>query len=180
MKDGLSAHGLFTEPEEVRDQNLLILQGESHVRKFESFWSKRAGLVLILFSTAWAAAGCPVEFVAPYDTTLDAEITSLQKRTERFFLEAERGKTAKCTYELYTAFYDESIATIRTMTVRAGVQTKNSGTVALLKGLEDQYSNLRGLHEREGISPSDMRVLRGQIDAQFRSLLKLESLKRKE
>src|SRR5256885_327672 len=75
-------------------------------------------LLLLLFSL-----GCSVRLIGEYDQVIDQSLTDFQQKTETFLshLESVQG-TPDAAFAKNTDFYDQSVAAVNTMRVRAAAE----------------------------------------------------------
>jgi hypothetical protein len=122
------------------------------------------------FLLPFLLASCAVMFVAPYDATIDRQLTELHERT-RFFLAKMNASRAR--HAQSGEFYHEahaSVAVIRSRAELYGAE-KNKGTLDNLARLDIAFTDLEEAH-RAGplIGPAYANTM----DVHFRALLQIE------
>lgn len=124
------------------------------------------GLLALLFSS------CAVMFVAPYDEFTDRALYDLHLKTSTF---VARASATGASYAESAPFYQEAIATVRTIRSRAEMQLRNENETNLLLQLEDQYKRLAEKHRLGSLQPS----LAGSLEFSFRKLTRAELAKKR-
>lgn len=145
-------------------------------------WARFRALLIVALLLAFTTA-CAVRLIAEYDEVLDHSITDFQQKTELFLakLESNAG-TPDATYANSKDFYDQAVATLNTMRVRALASSKNSLMVQQVDLLKSSVEDLRKLHEdagAKGLTRGEIDAARSALETHFESMLKLElALKR--
>ena len=124
------------------------------------------GLLALLYSS------CSVMFVAPYDEFTDHALYDLHLKTSTF---VARASATGATYAESASFYQEAIATGRTIRSRTEMQVRNENETHLLLQLEDQYKRLAEKHRRGPLQPS----LAGSLELTFRELTRAQLAKKR-
>ncbi len=124
------------------------------------------GLLALLYS------GCSVMFVAPYDEFTDRALYDLHLKTSTFIA---RASATGASYADSASFYQEAIATVRTIRSRAEMQVRNENETNLLLQLEDQYKRLAEKHRLGSLQPS----LAGSLEFSFRKLTRAQLAKKR-
>ena len=135
-------------------------------------------LPLLVFSLA-----CTVRLIGEYDEVIDHSLTDFQQKTEAFLshLEADHGHP-EASYAKNVDFYNNALASISTMRLRAAAQPKKEILVQQLDLLKQSMEDLRKLHQTagpDGLTDGPIEAARSALEVHLESILKLElALKR--
>lgn len=143
----------------------------------------RLAAVVVTLLLLVATTACTVRLIAEYDEVLDKSITDFQTKTETFLakLQSSQG-TPDATYDKNKDYYDQSIATLNTMRVRAIATPKSSIIVQQIDLMKGTIEDFRKLHQSTGaagLTTGAIDATRSALETQFEAMLKLElALKR--
>jgi hypothetical protein len=121
-------------------------------------------------------AGCQVQFIAPYDETLDTSMTKVQNDTESFFVKLQdAGKTDAGSYNATKSYYLTTEATLRTLLTRAQSTPKSDKIADQIDQLEKNVELIQGMHERDAyLNSANLAGDRESMENGFRSFFSLE------
>jgi len=133
--------------------------------------------------TLFACVACTVRFVSEYDDVVDHSTTELQKRVETFVrnMETEAG-TPEGEYENNKKVYDELLADVNAIKVRASAATKNDITVEQIELVGKNIEDLKKLHVHGGntglrASVADPALV--LLNVEFTAIIKFELAKKR-
>lgn len=133
-----------------------------------------------LLIVAMLLVGGSVRYIAGYDPVVDSNARRLQVKLDALFEELSRtAGTPEGAYELYAPRYDGMRADITGLQHDAASQPHNQLTQTSLSLIDDNLRQLEAAH-REGLSPTEVPVLRKLFDTQLRMLVELETAKKRE
>jgi hypothetical protein len=134
-----------------------------------------AALALTLTSCA------SVELIAPYDATIDQDITALQTSTLTFLTTiASSGGSSKAdaTSSSHTKFYNDSQVALSVLETRAYAISDNQITYQMLTKLGQQFDALKKQDQTSGISTLVAQNSAKAFNETFQALLTLEVAKK--
>lgn len=127
--------------------------------------------LVLSFSLLLCLAGCKVQFIAPYDETLDTSMTKVQNDTELFFSKLPDD----ATYAANKSYYQQTEASLHTMETRAQAVPKSDAVADQIAKIEHTVETMQGTHERDGKLTGDVATLnRDLMESEFRSFFQLE------
>lgn len=120
---------------------------------------------------AFVCAGCKVQFIAPYDETLDTSMTKVQTDSELFFSKL----SDDATYTANKNYYQQTEATLHTLMTREQAVPKSEAVTDQLTKIEHTVETMQGTHERDGKMTGELATLnRDLLESEFRSFFELE------
>ena len=134
-----------------------------------------------LFLLSVGLVGCGhLKLIADYDEQVDKQATALQKEIEVFMVGLERKLSnpdpQDDRYEAHTDFYDNVRVELSALKVRAAALPKNELTTSAVGRIEENIQLLEQAHMK-GLKKEEIEPIRGAINLQFTSILKLELAK---
>lgn len=134
----------------------------------------------ISLALAVLIVGCSAQRIAGYDETLDRGAAGLHAKFNGLFDDLQRtAGTPDGTYERFAAQYDQLRVDIAELQSRAALQSNNQLTNTSLMLLDDNLHQLEVAH-RDGLTAGEVPVLRKLFDSQLRSLVQLETAKKRD
>ncbi|MGI6456039.1 MAG: hypothetical protein ACOX5R_10540 [bacterium] len=152
-----------------------------------SFLSKRQKPGIVNYSLVAALlffsflSGCmSVQFVSEYDEVIDLTATELQRDFTLFFIQLEDAlHTGDAAYPEFKRFYDEIMADIAVLEVRANAHPRNTRTLEQVQLLKDSIRQIEAAHQEDVLNLDMIPVMHTQIEQQIGAIIRLEIAKKR-
>jgi len=129
--------------------------------------------VILLFLNTTSCVG--VRLIQEYDSVSDNKLTSLQEKTTKFFVKAERQfGLPESVYNKHIDFYDDVKSDINVLLVRSRAIQKTRITQDQLVLLLEQIKGLEQLHKLGFKTPEELTVIQSAIDNSFTAILQFQ------
>lgn len=109
----------------------------------EGFKPLLGGLVLVMVS-----ACMPVQLVSNYDEVIDTQAQQLQKKLDSYFISLQTAGGDELKYKSQQQFYEEVLADLNAIRVRAGGVYKNRLTIEQIDLARENFAYLVLLHKQ--------------------------------
>lgn len=108
----------------------------------------RALLALTLTGLLLLASGCTsIQLVSNYDETIDSQAQQLQKKLDEYFISLQSASADELKYKSQQQFYEDVLADMNAMQVRAGGIYKNDLTLEQIELARENLAWLVLLHK---------------------------------
>jgi hypothetical protein len=116
-----------------------------------------------------------IRLIQDYDPISDNKITTLQEKTARFFIKAERQIIqSQFTYESYINFYDDVKADINVLLVRSRAIQKTDIIQKQLNSLLIQINTLEELHKKKINSKEELEPIKNAIENSYTAIIQFQ------
>jgi len=136
----------------------------------------RGGPLVLSLAVLAAAAltGCSIRLISDYDELIDKSATEFHQKLEKLLVELERtAGTPAADYANHVGFYDEMLAGVRTMRLRAASSARAKIVEKQILRIEKNIEALREMH-KTGMKKVDIPPLRTAFFSQFTAVVKLQ------
>jgi Xaa-Pro aminopeptidase len=116
-----------------------------------------------------------IRLIQEYDSISDNKITSLQEKTSRFFIKAERQiDQSQFTYDSYINFYDDVKTDINVLLVRSRAIQKTDIIQKQLNSLLIQINSLEELHKKKIKSKEELEPIKKAIESSYTAIIQFQ------
>jgi hypothetical protein len=116
-----------------------------------------------------------IRLIQEYDSISDNKITSLQEKTSRFFVKAERQiQQSQFSYDSFINFYDDLKTDINVLLVRSRAIQKTDIIQKQLNSLLIQINTLEELHKKKIRSTEELEPIKNAIENSFTAIIQLQ------
>lgn len=116
-----------------------------------------------------------IRMIQEYDSISDTKITSLQEKTTRFFIKAERQiEQSQFLYENYINFYDDIKTDLNVLLVRSRAIQKTDIIQKQLNSLLIQINTLEELHKKKIKSKEELEPIKNAIESSYTAIIQFQ------
>ena len=116
-----------------------------------------------------------IRLIQEYDSISDNKITSLQEKTSKFFVKAERQiQQSQFSYDSFINFYDDVKTDINVLLVRSRAIQKTDIIQKQLNSLLIQINTLEELHKKKIRSIEELEPIKNAIENSFTAIIQLQ------
>lgn len=116
-----------------------------------------------------------IRLIQDYDSISDNKITSLQEKTSRFFIKAERQiEQSQFLYENYINFYYDIKTDLNVLLVRSRAIQKTDIIQKQLNSLLIQINSLEELHKKKIKSKEELEPIKNAIESSYTAIIQFQ------
>ena len=116
-----------------------------------------------------------IRLIQEYDSISDNKITSLQEKTSKFFIKAERQiQQSQFSYDSFINFYDDIKTDINVLLVRSRAIQKTDIIQKQLNSLLIQINTLEDLHNKKIRSVDELEPIKSAIENSFTAIIQFQ------
>ena len=116
-----------------------------------------------------------IRLLQDYDSISDNKITSLQEKTSRFFIKAERQiEQSQFLYENYINFYYDIKTDLNVLLVRSRAIQKTDIIQKQLNSLLIQINSLEELHKKKIKSKEELEPIKNAIESSYTAIIQFQ------
>ena len=116
-----------------------------------------------------------IRLIQEYDSISDNKINSLQEKTSRFFVKAERQiDQSQFTYDSYINFYDDVKTDINVLLVRSRAIQKTDIIQKQLNSLLIQINTLEELHKKKIKTKEELDPIKNAIESSYTAIIQFQ------
>ena len=116
-----------------------------------------------------------VRLIQEYDSVSVNKINTLQERTSKFFVKADRQfGLPEFSYQKQVDFYDDIKADINVLLVRSKAIQKTRISQEQLSALLIQYKSLEELHKKGFKTIEELHIIQSALDNSFTAILQFQ------